>query len=94
MKTRPETEAVVATSPCCRRVRSVVSGGQRACGLDRIGIVCEIDGRGSRLFSCGSPEGPLVSRDEAESKPAGQTKAQFQKIWDAWKAWAKLEEVQ
>ena len=38
--------------------------------------------------------GPLVSRDEAESKPAGQTKAQFQKSWDAWKAWAKLEEVQ
>jgi hypothetical protein len=37
---------------------------------------------------------PSVSRDEAESKPAGQTKAQFQKSWDAWKAWAKLEEVQ
>ena len=93
MKTRPETEAVVATSPCCRRVRSVASGGQRACGLDRIGIVCESDGRGSRLFSCGSPEGPLVSRDEAESKPAGQTKAQFQKSWDAWKAWARCSDL-
>jgi hypothetical protein len=22
-----------------------------------------------------------------------EAKAQFQKIWDAWKAWAKVEEV-
>jgi hypothetical protein len=59
-------------------------------------LFCESDGRGSRLFSCGSPEGPLVSRDEAESKPAGQTKAQFQKSWDAWKggrSWKRCSDL-
>ena len=38
----------------------------------------------------------MVSWDEAESKPAGQTKAQFQKIRDAWKrgrSWKRCSDL-
>ncbi len=36
--------------------------------------------------------GPMASADRAETSE--EAKAQFQKSWDAWKAWAKLEEIE
>ena len=35
--------------------------------------------------------GPMTRSDRVASLE--EAKAQFQKSWDAWKAWAKLEEV-
>ena len=34
---------------------------------------------------------PIARFDKAASLE--EAKAQFQKSWDAWKAWAKLEEI-
>ena len=36
--------------------------------------------------------GPMTCSDRVATLE--EAKAQFQKSWDAWKAWAKLEEVQ
>ena len=35
--------------------------------------------------------GPMTRSDKVATLEEAQT--QFQKSWDAWKAWAKLEEV-
>jgi hypothetical protein len=37
----------------------------------------------------------MSKRPQNPARPVeiGRAKAQFQKSWDAWKAWAKLEEV-
>jgi hypothetical protein len=37
------------------------------------------------------PNGPMTRADRVATLE--DAKAQFQKSWDAWKAWAKLEEV-
>jgi hypothetical protein len=37
-----------------------------------------------------TPSAPASGRSVASTRPA---EAQFQKSWDAWKAWAKLEEL-
>jgi hypothetical protein len=49
------------------------------------------------ISSCGSwfwsfaVQGPMTRADKVATLE--EAKAQFQKSWDAWKAWAKLEEV-
>jgi uncharacterized protein (DUF736 family) len=44
-----------------------------------------------RWFSSLIITGPTMRADRVASLE--EAKAQFQKSWDAWKAWAKLEEV-
>ena len=53
------------------------------------------DARGSRqsaLVLVTTVNGPMTCSDRVATLE--EAKAQFQKSWDAWKAWAKLEEVQ
>jgi hypothetical protein len=43
-----------------------------------------------------TPQSLIPSNEQARSDCVAtleEAKAQFQKSWDAWKAWAKLEEV-
>jgi hypothetical protein len=70
-------------------------------------IGCETDGTAARTCgriyeTRGGPEhlrwfwsfavqGPMTRSDRVATLE--EAKAQFQKSWDAWKAWAKLEEV-
>ena len=44
-----------------------------------------------RWFWSFTLHGPMTRSDRAATLE--EAKAQFQKSWDAWKAWAKLEEV-
>ena len=44
-----------------------------------------------RWFWSMSINGPMTRSDRVVT--LDEAKAQFQKSWDAWKAWAKLEEV-
>jgi hypothetical protein len=44
-----------------------------------------------RCFWSFSQHGPMMRSDRVATLE--EAKAQFQKSWDAWKAWAKLEEM-
>jgi len=44
-----------------------------------------------RCFWSLTVNGPMTRPDRVATLE--ETKAQFQKSWDSWKAWAKLEEV-
>ena len=44
-----------------------------------------------RWFWSFAVQGPMTRGDKVATLE--EAKAQFQKSWDAWKAWAKLEEV-
>ena len=44
-----------------------------------------------RWFWSMTVNGPMTHSDRVATLE--EAKAQFQKSWDAWKAWAKLEEV-
>jgi hypothetical protein len=44
-----------------------------------------------RWFSSFAVQGPMTRADKVATLE--EAKALFQKSWDAWKAWAKLEEV-
>jgi len=44
-----------------------------------------------RWFWSFAVQGPMTRADKVATLE--EAKAQFQKSWDAWKAWAKLEEV-
>jgi hypothetical protein len=58
-------------------------------------IGCIYETRGGpehlRWFWSFAVEGPMTRSDRVATFE--QAKAQFQKSWDAWKVWAKLEEV-
>ena len=45
-----------------------------------------------RWFWSMNANGPMTTRSDRVAT-LEEAKAQFQKSWDAWKAWAKLEEV-
>jgi hypothetical protein len=44
-----------------------------------------------RWFWSMTVNGPMTRPDRVATQE--EAKAQFQKSWDAWKAWAKLEDV-
>ena len=48
-------------------------------------------GEWERWFWSLTVNGPMTRADREATLE--EAKAQFQKSWDAWKAWAKLEEV-
>jgi hypothetical protein len=58
-----------------------------------IGRIYEVRGGPNdlRWFWSFALHGPMTRSDRAATLE--EAKAQFQKSWDAWKAWAKLEEV-
>ena len=60
---------------------------------DRIGRIYQTrDGPDHlRWFWSFTLHGPMTRSDRVATLE--EAKAQFQKSWDAWKAWAKLEEV-
>ena len=74
-------------------------GLQRAPGLHRllwrVGCRSHLHTRGGpdslRWFWSLTVNGPMKRADRVATLE--EAKAQFQKSWDAWKAWAKLEEV-
>ena len=45
-----------------------------------------------RWFWSMTVNGPMTRADRVATLE--EAKAQFQKSWDAWKAWAKLEEIE
>jgi hypothetical protein len=47
--------------------------------------------RQSALVLVHERQGPMTRSDRVATLE--EAKAQFQKSWDAWKAWAKLQEV-
>jgi hypothetical protein len=47
--------------------------------------------RESALVLIAAVNGPMTRSDRVAT--LDEAKAQFQKSWDAWKAWARLEEV-
>ena len=62
------------------------------CGEWNVGRIYETRGGPDSLrwFWSLTVNGPMTRSDRVALKEA---KAQFQKSWDAWKAWAKLEEA-
>jgi hypothetical protein len=60
---------------------------------DRIGRIYQTRGGPDSLrwFWSMTVNGPVTRADRVATLE--EAKAQFQKSWDAWKAWAKLEEV-
>jgi hypothetical protein len=63
------------------------------CGEWNIGRIYEVRGGPDHLrwFWSFTLHGPMTRSDRVATLE--EAKAQFQKSWDAWKAWAKLEEV-
>ena len=74
--------------------------GQGPAGLHslhwRVGSAASTRARGGpdslRWFWSLTVNGPMTRSDRVASLE--EAKAQFQKSWDAWKAWAKLEEIE
>jgi hypothetical protein len=71
-------------------------------GIDKDRAATPSTGADGRSVACGDPEslrwfwsltvnGPMTRSDRVATLE--EAKAQFRKSWDAWKAWAKLEEV-
>ena len=58
------------------------TGTSPTLGVCRIGWVRQVEAKQGLL----TPRYAVTTKEEA--------KAQFQKSWDAWKAWAKLEEAE
>jgi hypothetical protein len=63
------------------------------CGEWNIGCIYQTRGGPDSLrwFWSLTIKGPMTRSDRVATLE--EAKAQFQKSWDAWKAWAKLEEV-
>jgi hypothetical protein len=63
------------------------------CGGWAVGRIYETRGGPASLrwFWSVTVNGPMTRSDRVATLE--EAKAQFQKSWDAWKAWAKLEEV-
>jgi hypothetical protein len=63
------------------------------CGEWNIGRIYEVRGGPDdlRWFWSFALHGPMTRSDRVATLE--EAKAQFQKSWDAWKAWAMLEEV-
>ena len=61
---------------------------------DRIGRIYQTRGGPDSLrwFWSMTVNGPMTRSDRVATLE--EAKVQFQKSWDAWKAWAKLEEVE
>jgi hypothetical protein len=74
-------------APGSTRTALTVYCGERAIGLSARRAVAPTVCAGSGL----TVTGPLTRSDRVATLE--EAKAQFQKSWDAWKAWAKLEEV-
>jgi hypothetical protein len=57
-----------------------------------VGLIYDIRGgpKGLRLFWSPTVDGPMTRSNRVATLEAA--KAQFQKSWDEWKAWAKLDE--
>jgi len=64
------------------------------CGEWEVGRIYQIRGGPDNLrwFWALTVNGPMTHADRVAT--LGEAKAQFHKSWDAWKAWAKLEEVE
>ena len=64
------------------------------CGGWDVGRIYETRGGPDSLrwFWSLTVNGPMTRSDRVAT--LDEAKAQFQKSWDAWKAWAKLEEVE
>jgi hypothetical protein len=64
------------------------------CGGWEVGRIYETRGDPDNLrwFWSMTLGGPLTRADRVATLQ--EAKAQFQKSWDAWKAWAKLEEIE
>jgi hypothetical protein len=60
--------------------------------LRRMGCWSHLRDPAVRRFWSLSVNGPMTRSDRVATLE--EAKAQFQKSWDAWKAWAKLEEVE
>ena len=66
------------------------------CGEWNIGRIYEVRGGPEHLrwfWALHFPSKPESLRTDNRVATLEEAKAQFQKSWDAWKAWAKLEEV-
>ena len=66
------------------------------CGEWNIGRIYEVRGGPEHLrwfWALHFPSKPESLRTDNRVATLDEAKAQFQKSWDAWKAWAKLEEV-
>jgi hypothetical protein len=63
------------------------------CGEWEVGQIYETRGGPDNLrwFWSMNANGPMTRSNRVATLE--EAKAQFQKSWDAWKAWAKLEEV-
>jgi uncharacterized protein (DUF736 family) len=63
------------------------------CGGWDVGRIYQTRGPDSlRWFWSMTVNGPMTRADRVATLE--EAKAQFQKSWDAWKAWAKLEETE
>ncbi len=68
-----------------RTTPSTVAGGMSVASTTPAAVPTVCAGSGLTVT------GPLTRSDRVATLE--EAKAQFQKSWDAWKAWAKLEEV-
>ena len=70
-----------------------LAGLSSAIDEDRIGRIYQTRGGPDHLwwFWSFTLHGPMTRSDRVVTLE--EAKAQFQKSWNAWKAWAKLEEV-
>ena len=67
-----------------------------SCGEWNIGRIYEVRGGPENLrwfWALHFPSKPESLRTDNRAATLEEAKAKFQKSWDAWKAWAKLEET-
>ena len=72
-----------------RTARTIPSTARRVGGRSHLRVRGGPDNL--RWFWSMTVNGPMTRADRVATLE--EAKAQFQKSWDAWKAWAKLEEV-